>query len=120
MKQVLFVLFLFISFQGLAQESVKIQEIGLEIMKNDLVEMRWDEAIKACANLGDGWRLPTKDELKEICYIKDKVVGLRNGTYWSSTENSTSTAWTVNFGGGCYTTNQYKTVSYYVRAVRDL
>ena len=33
---------------------------NLEVMTEDLGEMNWEDAMKACADLGDGWRLPTK------------------------------------------------------------
>jgi hypothetical protein len=41
--------------------SIKLSDIGLEIMKTDLGKMDWDKAKKECENLGDGWRLPTID-----------------------------------------------------------
>ena len=33
----------------------------LEVMTEDLGKMTWYEAKKACADLGGGWRLPTKE-----------------------------------------------------------
>ena len=46
-----------------------IQIGNLEVMTGSLGKMPWNEAKKACENLGDGWRLPTKDELKESTII---------------------------------------------------
>mgnify|MGYP006195566053 CR=1 FL=1 len=33
--------------------------------------MGWSDAKKACSNLGEGWRLPTKSELKFLFLYKD-------------------------------------------------
>lgn len=35
--------------------------------------MNWDDAKEACAKLGQGWRLPTIDELKIMFQNKDKI-----------------------------------------------
>jgi hypothetical protein len=71
----------------------------LEIAQNDFTErMTWLDAKKACASLGKGWRLPTKDELSLLYTNKDKIGGFVNAWYWSSTEHYISgTAWLVGF-----------------------
>ena len=38
-------------------------------------KMDWNDAKKACARLGAGWRLPTKDELNLLYQKKDKIGG---------------------------------------------
>ena len=55
----------------------KTIKIGnLEVMTEDLGgKMDWDEAMKACADLDEGWRLPTKDELNILYENKDKIGG---------------------------------------------
>ena len=70
--------------------------IGFEFYHKDLGIMDWENATKACAELGDGWRLPTKEELNFIYINKDDIGGLQDGRegnqpfhmrcYWSSTE----------------------------------
>ena len=35
--------------------------------------MNWNEANSACLGLGNGWRLPTKDELNLICENYKKI-----------------------------------------------
>ena len=91
-----------------------------DIYPKDLEGRRtWCEAKEACAKLGDGWRLPTKDELNEIYGRKDTVVGLTNFSYWSSTEYDNHNAWKQNLGSGSQSTN-YKNYINYVRAVRTL
>jgi hypothetical protein len=122
MKQVLFILLVFISFQGFSQ-NVKIRRCdSLEVMKTDLVgEKTWKEAKTACENLGDGWRLPTKDELYWIYNKKYEIGGFNvNNFYWSSTEvYYTELAWTFNFGSGPARSNGKYFINY-VRAVRDV
>ena len=66
-------------------KNVSTIKIGnLEIMTEDLGRMDWMEATKACADLGDGWRLPTKDELNILYENKDKIGGFAYTYYWSS------------------------------------
>lgn len=104
-------------------QTVKIQEIGLEVMTEDLGELRlnnrmmWDEAKKACVGLGYGWRLPTIDELKKLYEFKDKL-GSLHGSYWSSTKTD-SGAWEFNLSNG-YVFNGSTGNFCYVRAVRNL
>jgi len=49
---------------------------NLEVAQNDFPkEMTWYDAKKACTDLGNGWRLPTKDELNLLYINKDKIGG---------------------------------------------
>ena len=70
MKLFLFILLVFISIQGFAQESTeafKIQEIGIEVAGKDFAGLyKWKDAKNKCKELGKGWRLPTTKELKAI------------------------------------------------------
>jgi len=100
------------------EKEVSIIKIdNLEVMTEDLGKMTWDEAKKACKNLGDGWRLPTKDELNLLYENKEKIGGFANGFYWSSTEYGGNGAWVQDFLYGYQNTNG-KSGSNYVRAVR--
>jgi len=97
--------------------SVKIG--NLEVMTKDLGEMNWDDAMKACASLGDGWRLPTKDELNILYQNKDKIGGFDNNYYWSSTECVSQSMFTCDFGShDAYFTGKWNIDKYSVRAVR--
>jgi len=49
-------------------------------------QMNWDDAKKASTEIGEGWRLPTEDELMILLKNKDKIGGFANAAYWSSTE----------------------------------
>ena len=97
----------------------------LEVMTEDLGQMEWDKAKKACADLGNGWRLPTKYELNILYQNKDKIGGFANFFYWSSPEHGTNIvggtdkyrAWGQGFGNGTQKIAN-KNGTYYVRAVR--
>ena len=68
-------------------QDIKTVKIGnLEVMTEDLGHMNWEDAKKACADLGDGWRLPSKDELDVLCENKDEIGGFGDDWYWSSKE----------------------------------
>ena len=80
----------------------------------------WDEAREEVKKLGEGWRLPTKEELNLMYLHKDKIGGFVESYYWSSTEYGANGAWRQGFGSG----NQYRFyklfTSFYVRAVRSI
>ena len=90
---------------------------SIEVAQNDFPKrMSWDDAVKACADLGNGWRLPTKNELNLMYLNKNKIGGFAN-YYWSSEEFNSNTAWGQLFGNGNQL-NDVKGFGYYVRAVR--
>ena len=103
-----------LSINVFAQSTVKIG--NLEVMTEDLGEMNSFEAKEACADLGDGWRLPTKEELNILYENKDEIGGFASGYYWSSKELDYSIGgWAQSFSDGI----QVETMgSLYVRAVR--
>ena len=91
---------------------------GLEIAQFDFTQpMNYEEATEACSKLGDGWRLPTKEELNILYQNKDKIGGFANKYYWSSTEDGSGNVWWQDFGDG-YQNVYYKGANDYVRAVR--
>ena len=78
-------------------------------------------AFKWCADLGDGWYLPAKEELLTIYKYKDKLNPkltdkLHERRYWSSTEYNAFWAWLVYMGTG-YTDYPIEDTLSYVRAV---
>ena len=84
----------------------------------------WNEAVAWCRNRGDGWYLPSKDELLAIYKVQNKLnvslkaVGkeLVDWFYWSSTEDDEFRAWIVGLNvGSAY--GDGKTSNHYVRAV---
>ena len=91
---------------------------NLEVMTEDLGRMSWDDAKKACADLGDGWRLPTKDELNVLYENKDEIGGFANNSYWSSTELGNLNAWLQIFNDGYQSSYNKNLYPYSVRSVR--
>ena len=90
-----------------------------EVAQNDFPnQMNWNDAKKACADLGNGWRLPTKNELNLMYENKDKIGGFVNYGYWGSTESEANGAWKQDFYDGYQPLNGGKDSSNYVRAVR--
>ena len=110
MKKLLIIPMLFASYMGMAQVADSASIIGKSIRIDNLLvaqndfptQMNWDDAVKACASLGPGWRLPTIDELNIIYQNKDKIRGFRDNYYWSSSElgNGIYGAWGRGITGG--------------------
>lgn len=98
----------------------------LQIANKDFAnQMTWSEAMRACENLGSGWRLPTIDELEEMRNQLHKkgegnFIGEFTTYYWSSNEveQNRNHAWTFSFFQLLEPDWGYKEAEYYVRAVR--
>ncbi len=77
-------------------------------------------AFKWCADLGEGWYLPSKEELLTIYKnrgkLKHNLTDWISYLYWSSTEYNEFCAWGVNMFSSA-TTNYRKCYGNYVRAV---
>ena len=82
------------------------------------IMLNWQDAKKACEALGNGWRLPTIDELNILYKNKDIIRGFEKFSYWSSTEHD-SFAWAQYFVNG-FQHDYIKNDPYYVRAVRTI
>ena len=104
-----------VNVDGREVSTIKIG--NLEVMTEDLGRMNWYEAKKACKNLGDGWRLPTKDELNLLFQNRGKIGGFAYFVYWSSTEFDSFNAWYQSFIER-YQGFNVKNTNFYVRAVR--
>jgi hypothetical protein len=61
--------------------------------------MNWNEATQYADSLGEGWRLPTIEEL--ISAYEDQVIGFRYEVYWSSStyDQDVTYAWVVYIEG---------------------
>ena len=96
---------------------------NLEIAQNDFPnKMNWNDAIKACAALGKGWRLPNKDELNILYQNKAKIgiFSYINYYYWSSTKARVLNYMLVqNFSDSEPIINNMGSTNF-VRAVRSL
>jgi hypothetical protein len=85
-------------------------------------------AEKACAALGEGWRLPTRQELESILDLSrhkpaadtERFPDMKSDWYWSSTPCAWSSvhAWCVDFGCGLVYYLHRGNHDAFVRAVR--
>jgi len=90
------------------------------VWQKDLGVMEWDDATTACEALGDGWRLPTKDEMDVLYLNKNSIDGFASDIYWSSTENNAGLSWYFSFRDEFPPSGYgYKHNTCYVRAVRS-
>ncbi len=123
MKNLLIIPMFFACYMGMcqAQASVIGKPIRLqnfEVAQYDFeADMNWDDAKLACAKLGKGWRLPTKNELNVMYKNKNRIGGFSDNSYWSSTEAVFNSAWFQSFYGGTQV-NLGKGDAVYVRAIR--
>lgn len=95
------------------------QHLKFEVYPKDLGQHNWEDAKKICEDLGDGWRLPTREELHVMWLNRESVGGFAAASYWSSSEANSFYAWPQVFDVGF----QYyddRSNTYYVRAVRDV
>ena len=125
MKTLLFIPFLFLCSVLIGQSNKIIGtpiRIGIEVAQNDFpTQMILDDAVKACTDLGNGWRLPTKDELNLMYLNKDKI-GCFQFIYWSSTKgegDDIDAWWLQNFKYGWQFLKVNDFPHSYVRAVRS-
>ena len=95
------------------------QHLKFEVYPEDLGEHKWKDAKKVCEDLGDGWRLPTREELHLMWLNKDNIGGFAAASYWSSSEYNFYFAWGQGFASGLQNTGN-KLNTTYVRAVRDV
>lgn len=96
---------------------------GLEIAQYDFPNvMTMTEALAACKSLGQGWRLPTLDELNFLYNNKATIGGFYisggDRAYWSM-PTSKEVSMTKNFWGG-YEGRVYYWFTNLVRAVRTV
>jgi hypothetical protein len=98
---------------------------NLEVAQFDFPdEMNLSDAKAACAELGNGWRLPTKDELNTLYENQDQIGGFTHNCYardhWSSTEGGNfGGAWHQYFRNGAQYTGFADNVLH-VRAVKNI
>ena len=104
-------------YKNIIGQPIKIG--NLEIAQYDFPDrMNWNDAKKACAALGDGWRLPTYKELNILYQNKVAIGGFEFNNYWSSTELAIDTgAWDQSFIIGNYNDSNKDNLKYF-RAVR--
>ena len=68
----------------------------------------WNSAKSWCAKLGEGWRMPSRDELKVLYAVQSAVMDALaqqnhkpiDGLYWSDEEFDQYSAWFMDMSGG--------------------
>ena len=99
-KRIIFVTIIFMTFQ------IKHPITGgiFLVAENDFpVRMNRDDAMRACQNLGNGWRLPSKEELKAMhteLHLKGKGNFKLNDTNQNRSEDDVEDLYEDFFGGG--------------------
>jgi hypothetical protein len=124
MKKLLIIPMLFMCNMVIGQVTSEIIGNPKKIERSFLVAqydfptpMNWADATDACAALGDGWRLPSKDELNILYQNKNDIGNFDIILYLSSTEFDNNGAWRQDFYDGGQ--NDFlKGDKIYVRAVR--
>ena len=98
---------------------------GLEWSLGNCGLAPWDKALELCVNMKGAWGLPSIEELLTLVDYErfnpaTELPGMLSSDYWSSTTiaYNTSHAWSVCFNYG-HDYSDYKSDSYYVRAVRN-
>ena len=96
----------------------------IQIADSDLeLKFDWKNATVACTAIGDGWRLPSQQEL-ELIYIEIHKKGKGNfkqDYYWSSNAAGyDDTAWYYCFKDKGFSYSVSKSKFFYVRPVREL
>lgn len=78
--------------------------VKLEVAELDYPEeVDWNFANQLCQELGDGWRLPSLEELVAMyiqLHLNEKSVFETYGYYWSSTGVGSDYNWYFSFGNG--------------------
>lgn len=96
---------------------------NLEIAPTDYPEkMRWFLAQQACTKLGDGWRLPTIEELRIMYDNREKIGGFDDwGNYWSTSVNEETPTFVevFSFHDGKHYNVSKTDYNYSFRAVRS-
>jgi hypothetical protein len=95
------------------------QNLKFEVYPKDLGQHNWEDAKKVCEDLGDGWRLPTREELHLMWLNRESIGGFDAACYWSSSDNYFNFAWIQYFHNGSQY-NGFKSNTLYVRSVRTL
>jgi hypothetical protein len=98
---------------------VPIKLSNIEVAQFDFPSsMTRSKAIIACRELGDGWELPTRNQLDSLYKNKNLIGGFKNDVYWTySLNDEYFMGWNQNFRNGDLGYSDIEVLGY-VRAVR--
>jgi len=67
---------------------IDFEDIHIEVADADAPErMTWFDAMRWSRDLGDGWGLPTIDELYLMYIARERIGGFVSDDYWSSSDD---------------------------------
>lgn len=92
---------------------------SLEVAQYDFPKIPWNDANNSCKGLGNGWRLPTINELNILYQNRDVIGNFKWDSYWSSTKGNVVIAWRLNFGDGMIYDHDNTDNTACVRAVKS-
>jgi hypothetical protein len=108
----------FIDIVSVYASAIEEREETFELSetKNDVT---WQQAMDYAVELGEGWRLPTKEELAIIANSPRSKEITMYGWFWSSSTDVSNTydAWAVGFPNG-YVSFESKSHAYNARYIR--
>ena len=81
-------------------------------------KMSWDQALTACKNLGNNWRVPTIEEIYKIDRERQFIGEFNYVNYWTSSALNENTALIYNFRFRKISMS-HKSMKLRVRAVYD-
>ena len=85
----------------LATSTIKLSDCGLEVKSADEPEsLNWYDAKAKCESFGNGWRMPTKQELDCLYKNKEKIGGFNRDYYWSGERVGDWNVWVQAFNNG--------------------
>jgi hypothetical protein len=89
-------------FSGFLQNGDKFTGF---ISSKDEASSTWEEAINLCKQKGEGWYLPSKEELQMIYYLRNSIIkaggkNFKPNNYWSSSQRNNYDGYVVNFEDG--------------------
>jgi hypothetical protein len=83
----------------------------------------WESAQRACRSLGNGWRLPTNEEWRDLAMHYGGLREDAHGFYWTASESGADHGWLYNFGKNGQSLNRHKDGeklgAFSVRCVRE-
>ncbi|MDA3897281.1 MAG: putative Ig domain-containing protein [Desulfobacteraceae bacterium] len=101
-------------------DTVTDTDNGLMWQKSTGSQMNWNNAMSHCENLSlaefDDWRLPNRGELWATIYTR--LPNTKLACYWSSSDQNNVAYYVCFRSDGAGSGTNYKSYSYYVRAVR--
>ncbi len=132
MKKLILLLSILISINSISQirytnpskiigKPVKIG--NLLVAQNDIIGGgHWDDAVRACSELGTGWRLPTASEILILYKNGKKIGGFSYGLYYWTSRESGNGAYYYDFEYNSlqFTSKEYPGLTCYVRAVKTI